>query len=212
MRIYDISITLREGVACWPGDAPYAWQWSWRRSQGAAVNVGQVRMSVHTGTHADAPYHFAEDGKTVEALDLAPYVGPACVLDVRQRPVIGIADLAPYDFSHRPRVLLRTDACLDPERFPEHIPLLDPAVPAWLAGRGVVLVGVDVPSVDALDSKDLPIHHGLGRHGIAILESLRLAEVPAGLYELIALPLKLAGADGAPVRAILRQPDVASRP
>jgi arylformamidase len=125
--------------------------------------------------------------------------------------VIGIDDLAPFDFSHRPRVLLRTDAWLDPERFPERIPVLGTAVPAWLASRGVILVGVDVPSVDALDSKDLPIHHGLGRHGIAILENLRLAEIPAGLYELIALPVKLAGADGAPVRAILRQADTAPR-
>jgi arylformamidase len=212
MRIYDISVTLREGVACWPGDAPYAWQWSWKRSQGASVNVGRVGMSVHTGTHADAPYHFADDGKTVEVLDLAPYVGAAWVLDLRHRRVIAIEDLAAFDFSHRPRVLLRTDACLDPECFPDSIPVLDEAVPAWLASRGVILVGVDVPSVDALDSKDLPIHHALGRHGIAILENLRLAEVPAGVYELIALPLKLAGADGAPVRAILRQPDAVGLP
>jgi arylformamidase len=206
MKIYDISITLREGVACWPGDTPYAWQWSWKRSQGASVNVGQLRMSVHTGTHTDAPFHFADDGATADSLDLVPYVGPARVVEVRQRPLIRIEDLAPFDFSHRPRILLRTDAWRDHARFPEQIPVLDQDVPAWLAARGIILFGIDLPSVDGLDSKDLPIHHALGRHGISILENLSLADVPAGMYELIALPLKLAGADGAPVRAILRQP------
>jgi arylformamidase len=177
-----------------------------RKSEGASVNVGCVSLSVHTGTHTDAPYHFTDDGKTVEALDLAAYVGPARVVDVRGRPLIRVEDLSWADFAHRPRLLLRTDAWTTYDRFPEQIPVLDADVPAWLAARGVVLVGVDVPSVDALDSKDLPIHHALGAHGIAILENLRLVEVPPGPYELIALPLKLAGADGAPVRAVLRQP------
>jgi arylformamidase len=161
-------------------------------------------MSVHGGTHADAPFHFADDGLTIDAVDLATYLGPAHVLHVRNRPAIGIADLTSSDFAHRPRVLFRTDAWLDHEHFPATIPIMEEDVPSWLADRGVVLIGVDVPSVDALDSKDLPIHHALGRHGIAILENLRLAEVPAGLYELIALPLKLCGGDGAPVRALLR--------
>jgi arylformamidase len=81
-----------------------------------------------------------------------------------------------------------------------------------LAAQGVVLIGVDVPSVDVLDSKDLPIHHALGRHGIAIVENLVLTEVPRGIYELIALPLKLVGADGAPVRAVLREMHVSTTP
>jgi arylformamidase len=210
MRIYDISLPLGPGIAGWPGDAPYQWHWSQRKSSGASVNVGCVSLSVHTGTHTDAPYHFTDDGKTVEALDLAAYVGPARVLDVRNRPLIRVEDLAWADFAHRPRLLLRTDAWTAYDRFPGEIPVLDSDVPAWLAARGVVLVGVDVPSVDALDSKDLPIHHALGRHGIAILENLRLTDVPPGAYELIALPLKLAGADGAPVRAVLRQPITAT--
>jgi arylformamidase len=205
MRIYDISIPLREGLACWPGDAPYEWRWSWKKSAGASVNVGQVSLSVHTGTHVDAPYHFTDDGKTIEALDPAIYVGPARVLDVRNRSRIGIDDLAAIDLSGTPRVLFRTDAWLTHEHFPDHIPVMEADLPRWLADRGVILAGVDVPSVDALDSKTLPVHHALGGCGIAILENLCLAEVSAGVYELIALPLKLAGADGSPVRAILRE-------
>jgi arylformamidase len=142
----------------------------------------------------------------VEALPLYAFVGPARVLDVRGRPVICRDDLARFDFSRTPRVLFRTDAWSDPTRFPDAIPVLAADVPDWLRERGVVLVGVDVPSVDALDSKDLPNHHALGRNGIAILESLYLKDVPEGVYELMALPLKLVGADGAPVRAVLRGP------
>jgi arylformamidase len=205
MRIYDLSLPLREGLAGWPGDAPYQWRWSWRRDAGASVNVGQVAMSVHSGTHTDAPLHFADDGKAADALDLGAYVGPARVADVRGRDVIRVADLDGVDFSDTPRILLRTDAWTDHTRFPERIPVMDADVPDWLATKGVVLVGVDVPSVDALESKNLPVHHALGRHGIAILENLALAGVPPGVYELIALPLKLVGADGSPVRAVLRE-------
>jgi arylformamidase len=204
MRIYDISMSLHTRLACWPGDAPYEWRWTCRKSEGAAVNVGQVSLSVHAGTHTDAPFHFADAGPTVEALALDPYLGPARVLDVRGRDVIRVADLEAIDVTHTPRLLLRTGAWVDRGRFPERIPVLGAEVPGWLAERGAVLVGLDVPSVDAIDSKDLPNHHALGSHGIAILESLDLAGVPEGVYELIALPLKLVGADGSPVRAVLR--------
>jgi arylformamidase len=204
MPIYDISIPLSANVPGWPGDAPYKWHWSWHRSAGATVNVGQVSMSVHTGTHTDAPYHFDDAGKTVDALDLAPYLGPAQVLDVRGRTLIRIQDVEHADLTATPRVLFRSDAWRDHSHFPETIPVLDADVPSWLADRGVVLVGVDVPSMDALDSKDLPIHHALAAHGIAILENLQLSEAPVGVYELIALPLALVGADGSPVRAVLR--------
>ena len=101
---------------------------------------------------------------------------------------------------------LRTDGWLDSARFPEQIPMLAPGVATLLGEGGTVLVGVDLPSVDQIDSKHLPNHHALDTAGIRILEGLDLADVPPGAYELIALPLKLVGADGAPVRAVLRSP------
>jgi arylformamidase len=204
MRIYDISIALHTRLACWPGDAPFEWRWSCKKGEGAVVNVGQVSLSVHAGTHTDAPFHFSDSGPTVDALALDPYLGPACVVDVRDRDVIRTADLQGIDVARTPRVLLRTGGWVDHGRFPERIPVLAAEVPGWLADRGAVLVGLDVPSVDAIDSKDLPNHHALGSRGIAILESLNLTGVPEGVYELIALPLKLVGADGSPVRAVLR--------
>lgn len=198
-----MTIPVREGLAVWPGDEPYRFRLGWDMAEGATVNVGQVTMSVHTGTHIDAPFHFDPEGAGAGELDLAPYVGPAVVADVSGREVIGWDALQGIDFADAPRLLLKTLAWTDHVMFPERVPTLAPDVPAHLAERGVVLVGVDVPSVDAIDSKDLPLHHALNAAGIRILEGLDLRAVPPGVYTLSALPLRLLGADGSPVRAIL---------
>lgn len=205
MHFYDITLPMQADLAPWPGDVPYQRLLTASIQEGASVNLSSVEMSVHTGTHADAPYHFSKDGATIDALDPAIYLGPACVVDVQGKPVIRKEDLAGIDFAAMPRLLLKTNAWPDPTRFPEAIPTLAPDVPAYLQAQGVILLGLDLPSVDAIDSKDLPIHHALGRCGIAILESLALAEPPPGRYELICLPMKLMGADGAPVRALLKR-------
>jgi arylformamidase len=202
--LYDVTQPVSTALAGWPGDAAYRFEWSCTKAGGASVNVGQMSCSIHTGTHVDAPYHFDDQGATTESLPLDAYLGPARVVDVADRPLIRRSDLATIDLKGTPRLLLRTRAWRDHSKFPEAIPVLDSDVPDWLAERGVVLLGLDVPSVDVLDSKTLPVHHALGRHGIAILESLDLSAVPEGIYELIALPLKLTGADGSPVRAVLR--------
>ncbi len=202
--IFDITRTLRNGLPTWPGDTPYRFDLAWSKADGATVNVGRLSTTIHVGTHVDAPFHFDDAGATVEALDLAPFLGPAIVVDVRGRATIRVEDLEGLDLSGTPRLLLRTGGWVDPAAFPESIPVVDRDVPDFLKGRGVILLGLDVPSVDAIDSKDLPIHHALGSAGIAILESVDLDGVEPGVYELIALPLKLAGGDGSPVRAILR--------
>jgi arylformamidase len=204
VALYDITLPVSAALAGWPGDAPYRFGWSCTKAGGASVNVGQLSCSIHTGTHTDAPYHFDDRGVTTERLPLSAYLGPARVLDVAGRLLIRRDDLSGVDLERTPRLLLRTGAWKDHGRFPDSIPVLAEDVPDWLAERGVVLLGMDVPSVDVLDSKTLPVHHALGRHGIAILESLDLSAVPEGVYELIALPLKLVGADGSPVRAVLR--------
>ena len=204
-QIYDITIPMSASLAGWPGDAPFRFAWTCRKADGESVNVGQVSMSIHTGTHIDAPFHFSDTGPTVESLSLEPFIGPARVIDLSGRLSIRRQDLDPFDLSKTPRVLFRTGVWLDHQRFPAAIPTMARDVPGWLANQGVILVGVDLPSVDAIDSKDLPIHHALGENRIAILESLQLAGVPEGIYELIALPLKIVGADGAPVRAVLRR-------
>ena len=204
-RIIDISTPFANTLAGWPGDTPYRFDLAWTRAEGSSVNVGRIESSLHTGTHADAPYHFDDSGATIDQLPLEPFVGPAWVVDCRGRPTIGADILEGLDLTQTPRILFRTDAWRDRTRFPDSIPTLDPDVPALLGRHGVILTGFDLPSVDDLESKTLPIHHGLAASGIMILEGIDLLEVVPGGYELIALPLRLAGADGAPVRAILRE-------
>jgi len=205
MAIYDISLPVDERLAGWPGDAPYRFTWTCRLSGGASVNLGEVGMSIHTGTHADAPFHYCDSGPTIDAVELDAYVGPAVVADVRGIERISAGGLETAIRGARPeRILLKTGAWTDHSRFPDAIPTITDEAIDWLAARGARLLGLDLPSVDALDNKELPNHHALGRHGIAILESLDLSAVEPGMYELVALPLRLVGADGSPVRAILR--------
>ncbi len=201
----DVSRPLVAGTACWPGDVPFAFRLGWTIASGASVNVGAIETSVHTVTHCDAPYHFDNAGAGVDELSLETFIGPARVVDVRGCRCWRDR-LSSIDLSDCPRVLFRTGGWPDTTRFPETIPVMEPDLPDWLADRGVRLIGVDLPSVDALDSKTLDNHHALGRRGITIVEGLWLDEVPDGRYELIALPLKIIGADGSPLRAVLRVP------
>ena len=202
--IYDISIRLETSIAVWDGDTLYRFALGFDMADGASVNVGAVTMSLHTGTHIDAPFHFDPHGDTVDALDLDVFVGAAAVVDATGLARIGRDIFAGVDFARTPRVLVRTGTWTDFSRFPESVPTLADDVPDFLGANGVRLFGIDVPSVDALDSKTLPIHHALAANRIAILESVNLANVPVGEYELTALPLPFMGADASPVRAILR--------
>ena len=203
-KLYDITLPMDEALSGWRGDTPFDFRLAWKMHEGASVNVGRVTMSTHTGTHADAPFHFQANGATVDLLDLHPFLGPAAVLDVSRQDLIGVDDVRKCNLARCPRLLLRTNAWTHHTRFPDRIPVLADDVPVYLEAQGVVLIGVDVPSLDQLDSKDLPIHHALSSRGIHILESLHLKEVPEGEYELIALPLRIVGGDAAPVRAVLR--------
>jgi arylformamidase len=159
---------------------------------------------VHLGAHADAPSHYGADARTIDEMPLARYLGPARVL--RVSPRTGRV-LQPGDLTSCPpeeRVLLATGSACDPSRFDPAFTCLSPELIESLHAAGLRLVGVDTPSVDAFDSKDLPVHRACLRLDVAILEGLVLAGVPEGRYELIALPLRLCGFDASPVRAILR--------
>ncbi|MGG1661623.1 arylformamidase [Brevibacillus sp. NRS-1366] len=205
MTLYDISRPLKQGVPTWPGDTPFQYEVSWPKSESGSVNVGRLSMSIHTGTHVDAPFHFDDEGRKMMALDLDLYVGTARMIDVSDRDSIGADDLADIDLTGIKRLLLRTSSWRDQEQFPDAICYLRPDLAPFLAEKGVRLIGVDVPSVDPLDSKELPAHHGLHKHDIHILEGLMLDHVEPGDYELIALPLALVESDGSPVRAVLRR-------
>lgn len=203
--LYDITRPVRPDTPVWPGDAPFRLRWTLRRSEGASVNLSELRMSAHTGTHADGAFHASDEGERIGAAPLDAYLGPARVVDVRGSEAIGLARVERLLEGGVPeRVLFRTGCWADPTVFPERFPPILPDAAERLAGAGVRLVGTDAPSVDPFDSKLLPTHRVLGRAGIAVLENLLLDAVPEGEYELIALPLRLEDADASPVRAVLR--------
>ena len=207
-RVHDISRPLRAGIPVWPGDTPFDFGFVARIRDGSSVNVGRIEMSVHTGAHVDAPLHFDDAGQDAASMPIERYVGPCFVADVRPsdrgiRPQDLPAALREAVATH-PRVLLRSYA-KRPDGFDEHMAHATPELADWLAAHGVFLLGVDSDSMDAFESKDLPAHNRLNEHGISILEGIDLSGIEPGSYELIALPLRIEGADGSPVRAVLRE-------
>ena len=204
--IIDISRTLSPAIAVWPGDTPFNLRTTLALSDGATVNLTTLTVSAHTGTHIDAPYHFQQEGQTVEALPLETYWGPAQVVSIQQQEgALSPEAFAGYDLTRAPRLLVRTPASeRDPREFSGKFVYPSPELAAYLHEQGIILYGCDAPSMDAVDSQSLPGHHALQANGIAILEGLDLSRVEDGLYELVSLPLKIAGGDGSPVRAALR--------
>jgi arylformamidase len=205
MKLIDISRPLHTGMVVWPGDTPTEFTFAATKAGGYSCNVGRLVTSMHAGTHVDAPYHFDEKGAKIDELALDTYVGPARVIDARGRDVLTPDLLAPFDWRATPRVLFRTNCWANPAAFPNGWPRYAPELPAWLGTHGMRLVGMDFPSVDQPDSKDLATHHGLEAARVLILENLDLRAAEPGVYELIALPLKIRGGDGSPVRAVLRR-------
>ncbi len=205
-RLYDISRTISPALAIWPGDTPFSFDFVLRKADGAAVNLTTLTLSPHTGSHADAPYHVMDGDLHPADVPLDNYLGPAHVVTItRQHGGIVPADFEGRDLSGMTRLLIHTWVSdLPDSAWPENFPYPTVELADWLAARGVVLLGLDGPSMDAFESKDLPCHHRLREHRIMSLETLRLAGVPDGIYELIALPLRIAGVCGSPVRAVLR--------
>jgi len=203
--LYDITHPLGNSSAPWPGDTAFTLDLTCKIADGAAVNISRLTLSPHNGTHADAPLHY--DAAGVAMADVPPdrYIGPARLLALQARSAITRSDLAHLDLQGVTRLLVRTGSCPDPARFYPDFTYFEPDAVQYLGAQGVGLIGTDAHSMDPADSKDLPAHHACRRAGILILENLNLASVPPGDYELIALPLKLVGADGSPVRAVLRQ-------
>ena len=204
-RWIDISQPFTNKIGTWPGDTPFQFEVAYTKEQTGSVNIGKFTTSVHTGTHADAPFHFDEKGATIDQLDINMYIGIAKVIDVSGLDSIGREELQELELDGVERLLLKTTHKVNVELFPAEIPVLKENIGPFLQEKGIFLIGVDRPSVDPLDDKELLAHHSLYHHGVHILENLLLEDVSPGDYELIALPLKIVGADGSPVRAVLRK-------
>lgn len=202
--LYDLSPTIKPELPVWPGDTPFSSRLSWSIAQGASVNLSAITTTPHLGSHADAPFHTEPRGEGMADMPLDRYLGPCRVIRVPPQPLIEPRHVDGFDLTNPGRILFKTESVRDRRTFPERFTAISPELANLLAEKGVLLVGMDTPSVDPFDSKTLDAHHALFRGGIAILEGLVLDGVPEGVYELIALPLKMAGLDASPVRAVLR--------
>ena len=206
MEILDISRTIIEGMPVWPGDEKYHQLQTSRISRGDSYNLSGVSMSLHAGTHLDAPLHFLESGADITGVSLDHCLGSARVMDVVGEPRITASVLSRLDFGDVCRVLFKTGAPEVPgDAFDPNFVFLADDAADFLAQKELILIGIDSPSIDAFDSNTHHAHKTLLSRGIAVLEGLRLTGVEAGDYELVCLPLKFLGADGSPVRAILRR-------
>lgn len=210
MAIYDVTVTLRAGMPTWDGEPGPACRPIKRIGvDGEPAQVSLLTLGTHTGTHVDAPAHFIPGAATIEALPLDALVGPCRVVEVpartRETRQIEPADLEPVARGAR-RVLLKTPsgALWDEPGFRREFVALSAASAAWLVAQGVLLVGIDYLSVDPYEAEPAAAHLTLLGAGVVVLEALDLRAVPSGEYDLAALPLKLAGADGAPARVVLR--------
>lgn len=202
--IYDISPPISSRLAVWPGDTSLSREVLCDLALGGTITLSTLHATVHLGAHADAPSHYSAVAPTIEARDLSYYLGPCQVmrLTIPRGTSITPARLpAPVI---RERVLLATGTFPDAEHFNEDFAALSSELVETLHQQGVRLIGVDTPSVDLFSSKELPVHRTFLRYDMAILEGLVLKDVPEGVYELIALPLRLVGFDASPVRAVLR--------
>lgn len=210
--ILDISPLISPALGVWPGDNAYSREVLLDTERGSSITLSTVRATVHLGSHADASNHYARasDGAVgIDRMALLHYLGRCrvvamarpCEPDSRLTP----SDLVGFDQIRERRVLIKTGSFPDPDRWNSDFAGLSVELIDALASRGVITIGIDTPSVDLQDSKDLPAHRAILRHGIAVLEGLVLRDVEPGVYELIAPPLRLKDADASPVRAILRR-------
>jgi arylformamidase len=205
-RLHDISVVLGPATPQWPGDTPYSCGWLSTIAGGGTVNVSSINTSPHVGTHADAPLHVRDGWPGAHELSLDAFIGLATVVDVSAFGAeisIDMLDGVSPEGDTR-RLLLKTNRSIASAAFPEDWPRLSESCARTLLGRGLKLLGVDCPSVDARESKTLVVHHTLFGGNASILENLDLRRIPPGEYELIAFPLKVMALDAAPVRAVLR--------
>ena len=204
MKFIDISPTIKESMAVFPGDTPYQRKMHLSFQKGNHLTVSSMETTLHLGAHVDAPNHYHPQGEGIDARDLSLYFGEATVVEVKlpAKSCIKPKDLdAQQQF--KPRVLFKTLSFPNPYQWNENFNALSPELIEVLSKKGVCLVGIDTPSVDLADSKELSTHQAIYHNNMAILEGIDLHRVEPGDYTLCAFPLKLENADASPVRAVL---------
>jgi arylformamidase len=205
-RIYDISVPIRSGGIIYPGNPEIDVTLQQAVARGAGANVSLIRFGSHTGTHADAARHFFDDGQPVDQIPLNRLIGPALLLSFPDNlRSVAAADLQAHDLKGHTRILLRTrnSALLSQKEFASDYTYLAPDGAEYLVDKGVELVGIDYLSIEQFHSGHHRTHRTLLAKSVVILEGLDLSKPAAGEYQLICLPLRIEGCDGAPARAVL---------
>ena len=208
MTWIEISIPLHTGMQHWPNDRPFNRDETLRIANGDPCNLSEFSASAHIGTHMDAPRHYLADGAGIEAFPISAGVGPARVISIHDPELIRVAELKPHRLSKGERILFKTansEKCWTAPKFQEQFVYIPADTAAYLADCCVETVGVDYLSVGGFDADGPETHRTLLKAGIWIIEGLNLKDVEPGDYELICLPLKMVGSDGAPARAVLRR-------
>lgn len=202
--LYDISPIVSRETAVFPGDTKFSQDFKLSFEQQQHIDLSTIHTTTHIGAHTDAPRHYSAQGMDMASRELDFYLGPAQVLSVQleQEHLITPDHLSQKIMA--PRVLFKTLSFPNPNQWTNHFNALAEELVVYLAGLGVRLIGIDTPSIDPAQSKDLRAHKAIFEHDMAILEGIVLEEVPDGIYELIALPLRIKNGDASPVRAVLR--------
>ena len=201
----DISVPLRNGMVVWPGDTPFERTSTLEIANGDPCNLSQISTTAHIGTHMDAPRHYLANGAGIETMPIDACIGRARVIEIHDSEVIRPLELEPHNLAKGERVLFKTGnstRCWKTDHFQEKYIYIAPETAQYLAGRGVRTVGVDYLSVGGFASGGPETHRILLQASIWIIEGLNLENVDPGEYELVCLPLKIIGSDGAPARRI----------
>lgn len=204
----DISVPLTSGMVHWPGDPEPSFQRISDIDQGAVANVTLCRMTAHVGTHMDAPCHFLAGREGIETFPLHVAIGRARVISFPEVAMVGEADLAAKNIQRGERILLRTrnsNKRWDNKEFQTDFVAINASAAKYLVEAGISLIGVDYLSVGAYEGDGVATHRILLGAGVWVVEGLKLGNVPDGAYDMICLPLKIEGSDGAPARVVLRK-------
>ncbi len=207
MKLIDVSVPLDTNLPTYPGNTPFSLEPVKRIARGDSSNVSGLHLSAHAGTHVDAPHHFFDEAPGVEALPLELLMGRTRVIDVRSRSGIDADSLASTDLTEDVRLLIKTSnsRLWGSSEFHSDFVAMTESGARHLVDRGVKVVGVDYLSVEQYKAPGAPAHHVLLGGGVIVIEGLNLLEVEPGIYDMICLPLRIVGSDGAPARVVLRR-------
>ena len=207
MKLIDVSVPLDASLPTYPGDTPFTVEAVKRIARGDSSNVSTLHMGAHSGTHIDAPRHYFDEGPGADALALEIMVGRTRVVEISSSAGIGAEQLASLDLSEDIRILFKTSNSLlwgSPDFSKQYVGVTASGA-EYLIAQGIKLVGIDYLSIEEFRKPGAPAHHVLLGGGAIVIEGLNLRDVEPGIYDMLCLPLRIVGADGAPARVVLRR-------